>query len=192
MTRLPAAVVFALGCAFWAGSAAPPGGAAPGGQFERRLRAAEQGKRIAPRRPAAHEKLRRPARRSGRPTVKPLRPVAPRPGSGLSTSTTPNPFNPGTVSHSIDSRPDRSARSSETGDLALFTEPGDVPVHYYWEGGFSLAGDATTIKGLKPGTVRIMAYAPSIRGRAAVTVPLKANCLTTVRFTFPDPRTAQR
>jgi YD repeat-containing protein len=96
-------------------------------------------------------------------------------------------MNRAVVTWSIDPRGGRSSSPDATGDLVLFTEPRDAMVRYSWDGGERRSRRTVTVKGFfLPTTVEVTAEAPELRGRHTARVPIKADCITTVRFVFPE------
>jgi hypothetical protein len=87
------------------------------------------------------------------------------------------------VTYSIDPR-DSSGSPWPTGDVVLFADPQGTPVHFRWEGGGRRTRSSAILKGFLPQTMRFTASAPELSAEGAAWVPIHANCITTVRFTF--------
>jgi hypothetical protein len=57
-------------------------------------------------------------------------------------------------------------------------------VRFTWDGGERATRSMLVLKGQLPRTIRVTADAPTLRGSATAWVPVKAGCITTVRFGF--------
>jgi hypothetical protein len=87
------------------------------------------------------------------------------------------------VSYSVNPR-DNSGAPWPTGDVVLFADPAGTPVRFQWEGGSRRTRSTTVLKGFLPQRMRVRAQAPELDAAGEAWVPVKANCITTVRFAF--------
>lgn len=89
------------------------------------------------------------------------------------------------VTYSVKRRSASSHGHEITGDLVLFANSNGSPVEYRWEGGSREARGAVVLKGLLAQPVQVAAAARG-RGETGWTwVPVRPNCITTVRFNLP-------
>lgn len=158
--------------------------AAPSSRFEERLKAAEQ-KLFGDRRPAAgpsgtprvRRTTRRPPRRSSRRVFQ------------VAKRDTFRNFNPGKVQFSIDPRPENSTSDEDTGDVILIAEPEKVRTFFYLNSGSAVPDTSTAVmRDLEPAKLRVLAFAPDVRGRTQVSVPIKKDHVTTVHIVFPNAK----
>ncbi len=150
----------------------------PGGRFYERLREAE-------------EKLSVPRKSNGSGgSGSPMRTYRPRARRFSSAAAKRWPgFKPAEVSYSIDPRSEDATSPKTTGDMILIAEPEDVPVFFNLKGGAQLL-DTTqaVVKAVKPQKIMVVAWAPEVRGKSTIFMPVKAGHITTVRMVFPDNR----
>jgi hypothetical protein len=173
-------------------------GAAPGGRFEQRLKTAETRLRPKPRsarravlrRPAAAQRVRVRAagarvprrkvlRRSSARLVRVASRAVNRPLQAIQAAER------GTVTFVVTPRRSESMSHELTGDLVLFADGRGTAVDYRWDGGAKTTRSTVVLKGLMPQSMRVAASAQGRGGAGWSWVPVKANCITTVRFTLP-------
>lgn len=99
-------------------------------------------------------------------------------------------FKPAAVTFSTDERSEEATSPKNTGDIILLAEPEDIRVYFNLKGGAQLLETTTaTIKQCPPNKkLHVVAWAPDVRGKSDLFVPVKANHITTVRLVFPDNR----
>ncbi len=102
-----------------------------------------------------------------------------------------SPFRParaasqrGEVSYSVDPKDQTFSNGEPTGDVVLFADAG-TPVCFRWERQKRVTSQPLVLKGYLPQMLKVTAEAAtggSGGSRAESWVPVRTNCITTVRF----------